>query len=53
MRPHAELARQTDLLNHGRTTPLVGGLTGIKWLFGVVSALAVAVPGVANAQNNG
>ena len=51
MRPHAELARQTDLLNHGRTTPLVGGLTGIKWLFGVVSALAVAVPGVANAQN--
>src|SRR5215467_10985051 len=47
MRAHAELARQSDLLNRS----FVGVLTALKWLFGVVSALAVAVPVVAYAQN--
>src|SRR5215831_15340868 len=46
MRAHAELARQADLLNRG----VVGVLTALKWLFGMVSALAVAMPVVADAQ---
>ena len=46
MRSHAELARQADFLNRG----VVRVLTALKWLFGVVSALALAAPVVADAQ---